>query len=264
MCLGLLWKQLERWICDRPLKGGEVIHPAYTIEHCFGKGGYGIVYLCKDVHTQRTYALKQLRPSKAGKAKETDRFQKEIEMLARMEHKQIPRLIHHSVKGEKAYYVMEHVEGMNLEERLFLEKQTFTERESLLIFSRLLTIVDYLHEQNIFHGDIRPPNILMNAQEVYLIDFGLAEKVSSEDSEESSVRRQDDFFDLGEVLLFLLYSQFTGKKDKRKSWLEELTLHKETESLIKRLLGISQIYAQVKNIREDAGRALQALGVGAS
>ncbi len=244
---------------DRPLENGALVPPGYKIEQCFGRGGYGIVYLCKDVHSLESYALKQLRPSKARKAKEMARFREEVELLSKIQHKQIPGLIYHSITEERAFYVMQRVEGINLEETLFIENQTFTEREALMIFSELLKIVEYLHDRLIFHSDIRPPNMIVRGQEVFLIDFGLAKTVPPGDQEELRLRTQDDFFDLGETLLFMLYSEFKGKTNKKKSWLEELTLKEETKRLIKRLLGIDPVYDQVETIRKELNAALQAV-----
>ncbi len=256
-----MWKKLTRWIYDRPLEDGAIVPPRYKIEQCFGSGGYGIVYLCKDVHSLESYALKQLRPSKARKAKEIARFREEIELLEKIQHRQIPGLIYHSITEERAFYVMQLVEGVNLEEKLFIEKQTFTEQEALMIFSELLKIVESLHDRLIFHTDIRPPNMIVRGHEVFLIDFGLAKTVSPEDQEELRLRRQDDFFDLGETLLFMLYSEFKGKTSKKKSWLEELTMKKETKRLIKRLLGIDPVFDQAEDIRNELNAALQAVKV---
>ncbi|MCY8282001.1 serine/threonine protein kinase, partial [Bacillus inaquosorum] len=60
-------KQLKKLLFDRPLKDGDLLNNQYRIEECLGMGGYGLVYLCTDIHTQTPYVLKQLRPTKAKK-----------------------------------------------------------------------------------------------------------------------------------------------------------------------------------------------------
>jgi serine/threonine-protein kinase len=160
----------------------------------------------------------------------------------------------------QSYYVMNKVDAPNLEDLLFLQKSEFTELESLILTYELLSILDYLHENLIFHSDIRPPNVLVKNGEVFLIDFGLAKKISPKDSVDMESRRQDDFFDLGECLLFLLYSQFKGKPNKKSSWLEELSIGKETENIIKRLLGIKEVYSTTDHIREDLVKAIDCQG----
>lgn len=109
---------------------------------------------------------------------------------------------------------MQLIEGENIEELLFFQKQPFTELMALQLLSQLLGIVEYLHDRFIFHSDIRTPNIIINDGSLCLIDFGLAKQLTPEETEEIKIRKQDDFFDLGETLLFLLYSQYKGKKKK--------------------------------------------------
>ncbi|PRP53596.1 serine/threonine protein kinase [Bacillus halotolerans] len=252
-------KQLKKLLFDRPLNNGVILNNQYKIEECLGMGGYGLVYVCTDVHTQTPYVLKQLRPTKAKKQKERVRFQQEIGLLKSISHPQIPAFIEDFIIDGQAYYVMQLVEGDNIEELLFFQKQPFTELMALQLMSQLLDIVEYLHERLIFHTDIRTPNIMMNHGNVYLIDFGLAKQLSHEEDEELKLRKQDDFFDLGETLLFLLYSQYKGKKKKNATWLEELTLTKEVTLLLKKLLGIDEEYQHTASIREDLKRAIQSV-----
>ncbi|MGR0119883.1 serine/threonine-protein kinase [Bacillus halotolerans] len=252
-------KKLKKLLFDRPLKNGLLLNNQYKIEECLGMGGYGLVYVCTDVHTQTPYVLKQLRPTKAKKQKERVRFQQEIGLLKSINHPQIPAFIEDFSIDGQAYYVMQLVEGDNIEELLFFQKQPFTELMALQLVSQLLDIVEYLHERLIFHTDIRTPNIMMNHGNVYLIDFGLAKQLSHEEDEELKLRKQDDFFDLGETLLFLLYSQYKGKKKKNATWLEELTLTKEVTLLLKKLLGIDEEYQHTASIREDLKRAIQSV-----
>ncbi|MCY8981561.1 serine/threonine-protein kinase [Bacillus halotolerans] len=252
-------KQLKKLLFDRPLKNGVILNNQYKIEECLGMGGYGLVYVCTDVHTQTPYVLKQLRPTKAKKQKERVRFQQEIGLLKSINHPQIPAFIEDFIIDGQAYYVMQLVEGDNIEELLFFQKQPFTELMALQLISQLLDIVEYLHERLIFHTDIRTPNIMMNHGNVCLIDFGLAKQLSHEEDEELKLRKQDDFFDLGETLLFLLYSQYKGKKKKNATWLEELTLTKEVTLLLRKLLGIDEEYQHTASIREDLKRAIQSV-----
>ncbi|UTL72948.1 serine/threonine-protein kinase [Bacillus halotolerans] len=252
-------KQLKKLLFDRPLKNGVLLNNQYKIEECHGMGGYGLVYVCTDVHTQTPYVLKQVRPTKAKKQKERVRFQQEIGLLKSINHPQIPAFIEDFIIDGQACYVMQLVEGDNIEELLFFQKQPFTEPMALQLMSQLLDIVEYLHERLIFHTDIRTPNIMMNHGNVYLIDFGLAKQLSHEEDEELKLRKQDDFFDLGETLLFLLYSQYKGKKKKNATWLEELTLTKEVTLLLKKLLGIDEEYQHTASIREDLKRAIQSV-----
>ncbi|MGD2432551.1 serine/threonine protein kinase [Bacillus velezensis] len=252
-------KQLKKQLFDRPLQNGVTLHHQYRIEECLGMGGYGLVYLCTDILTQTPYVLKQLRPTKAKKEKEKVRFQQKIKLLKSIHYPQIPDFIDDFIIDVQAYYVMQLIEGENIEELLFFQKQPFTELMALQLLSQLLGIVEYLHDRFIFHSDIRTPNIIINDGRLCLIDFGLAKQLTPEETEEIEIRKQDDFFDLGETLLFLLYSQYKGKKKKNGTWLEELTLTNEITLLLKKLLGIDEEYQHTAFIREDLNRAIQSV-----
>ncbi|MEC1154489.1 serine/threonine protein kinase [Cytobacillus horneckiae] len=255
----MYWKKIIQSIYDRPLKHDVILKNSYRIDKCLGTGGYGIIYQCTDVKAQKRYVLKQLRPSKARRKKETERFLKEVELMKSFKHKQIPELFDSFTMGDQTFYVMELIDGINLEDWLFTQDEQFSELEALKLISQLLYILEYLHAHHIFHSDIRPPNIILMNNEVYLIDFGLAKKVSTENIDELKARRQDDFFDLGECLLFLLYSNFKEKTNRQRSWMEELTLSTETQILIKKLLGICEVYQDAQKIRRDLQQAIHTL-----
>ena len=72
------------------------------------------------------------------------------------------------------FYVMSFIEGDNLEDQIFFKKNTFNEKESLLVLTHLLELVDYLHKKDIYHQDLRIPNMLLKNKELFLIDFGLS------------------------------------------------------------------------------------------
>jgi len=251
------WKFLLKWIYDRPLEKGALLGDTFRIDKCVGMGGYGIIYKCTNIETGKKVVAKQLRPSKALKKKERLRFLSEMDLLSSLNHKQIPRLLDTIHTNKETFYIMEHVEGLNIEDLLFYKKRTFSELEALRIIDKLLTAVDYLHSENIFHDDIRPPNILLQEDKLFLIDYGLAKKVI--DSKTAAERKQDDFYDIGECLLFLLYSSYTGKRKRKGTWLEELALNEATVKLLKKLLGIEEGYRDVQSVREDVDETIKKL-----
>ena len=169
------------------------------------------------------------------------------------------------------FYVMSLIEGENLEDHIFYSKKTFNEKESLLILDQLLELVDYLHKKNIYHQDLRIPNILLKNNEPFLIDFGLSKQRVSVDpfqSPSSSLHnkqedilemKQQDYYDLGEILLYLLYTTYSFKNKKALPWTEELSLEKETVYLLKRLLQIKEPYSTISEISTDLHAALKAI-----
>lgn len=253
------WKRIIEWIYDYPHKKGVLLHDKYKIDEVLGMGGYGIIYRCIDIGSNKNCVLKQLRPSKARRTKEKERFHTETEIMRAINHSQIPQLVDYFTINSQSYYVMQEVRGTNLEDVLFAQKRTFSEVDALLLVEKLLYILDYLHDKLIFHGDIRPPNIILHHEEIYLIDFGLAKQLDAHNKEEILIKKQDDFFDLADILLFILYSQYKGKRSRRKSWLEELTLSSGTVFFLKKLLGINEPYTNNDDIHKDLQLAIQAL-----
>lgn len=253
----MIWKILLKWIYDRPLQKGELLGNSYRMEKCVGMGGYGLIYRCTHIDTNKQYVAKQLRPSKALKQKEKQRFLQEIKLISSLNHHQIPRLFDTIESDKEVFYVMEYIDGLNIEDLLFYEKQTFSEIDALKLIQKLLDALAYLHDKHIYHHDIRPPNILIKENNLYLIDYGLAKLAS--DPKEAEVLKQDDFFDIGECLLYLLYSTYTGKRKRKASWLSELELNEETTNIIKKLLGIDKGYQEIQSIRYDVDNAIKKL-----
>ena len=88
---------------------------------------------------------------------------------------------------------MSFIEGDNLEDEIFYHKKSFNEKEALHILAQLLELVDYLHKKDIYHQDLRIPNLLLKNKELFLIDFGLAKHgVVKEPSSSSSHKTRMD------------------------------------------------------------------------
>ena len=228
-------------------------------------GSYGIVYLCKDLKTKENTVVKQLRPSKRRNKKEIELFENEISVLRRLNHQNIPVLYETFSLDKHLFYAMSFIDGDNLEDEIFYHKKTFNEREALGILAQLLELVDYLHNKDIYHQDLRIPNLLLKNTELFLIDFGLAKHgVVNEQSPSSSQKQEwiqemklQDYYDLGEILLYLLYTTYTSKNKKALPWTEELSLEKETVHLLKRLLQINEPYTNTSEIAADLQAAMK-------
>ncbi|WP_043934729.1 serine/threonine protein kinase [Bacillus sp. EB01] len=251
---------------DKPIKKGTVLNERYEIVNVIGAGSYGLVYLCKELKTNETRVLKQLRPSKRRNKKEIALFENEISVLRMVNHKNIPRLFEAFTTNGHFFYIMSFIEGDNLEEQIFFSKKIFNEEESLQVLTQLLELVDYLHKEDIYHQDLRIPNILVKNTELFLIDFGLTKHEAAVDPFHPSPNnqknilelKQQDYYDLGEILLYLLYTTYSSKNKKALPWTEELSLEKETVYLLKRLLEINEPYLNSSEISNDLFAALKA------
>lgn len=263
-------RKAYQFFVDVPFKAETVLNNRYEVLRVIGTGSYGIVYLCKDLKSEENRVVKQLRPSKRRKKKEVELFERETSILRTLQHKNMPTFYEAFSSDGSLFYVMSFIEWDNLEDQIFSNKKTFNENESLVFLEKLLEIIDYLHQKNIFHQDLRIPNILVKNNEPFLIDFGLSkQRVSVAPIQKpSSIRlsklegtlemKQQDYYDLGEVLLYLLYTTYSSKKKKALPWTEELSLEKETVYLLQRLLQLKDSYSTCSGILADLRTAIKA------
>jgi serine/threonine protein kinase len=144
----------------------------YRIERELGRGGMATVYLARDLRHGRRVALKVLHPELSA-VLGTERFLKEIELTAHLQHPHILPLFDSGSVNGTVYYVMPFIEGESLRDRLQREKQ-LPIRDVLHIASEVASALDYAHRRGIIHRDIKPENILLQDGTALVADFGIA------------------------------------------------------------------------------------------
>jgi len=149
----------------------------YKIERELGQGGMATVYLAEDLKHRRKVAIKVLRPELAAVIG-ADRFVREIQTIAALQHPHILGLIDSGEVNGTAYYVMPFVEGESLRDRLSREKQ-LPIPDAVRIATEVASALDYAHRHNVIHRDIKPENILLHDGSALVADFGIALAVSS-------------------------------------------------------------------------------------
>ncbi|ASN03583.1 serine/threonine protein kinase [Virgibacillus necropolis] len=254
-------KKTYHLLVDRPYPTQAIVADRYKILKTLGMGSFGITYLCEDLTSGTNCVLKQMRPSKNKSKSGQQLYHNEISILGSLYHPCIPKLYHHFPYENHLFYTMEFIDGSNLEDVLFAEHSKFKEKDALLLLKQILDIIEYLHFENIVHNDIRIPNMMLWDENLYLIDFGLASKLDGHENGAKGTRErmeliQDDFYDLGDVLLYLLYSFYVPLDRKSRPWTEELTLQPSTKHILERLLAIKDPYENTSDIRKDLDQAL--------
>ncbi len=151
--------------------------PAYDVERPLGEGGMALVFLAHDRKHQRAVAVKLLRPELAA-AMGPDRFLREIEIAARLQHPHILPLYDSGEADGLLYYIMPYVEGESLRERLDREKQ-LSLGHAVEIARQVASALAYAHSRDLVHRDIKPENILLTGGEVVLADFGIARAITA-------------------------------------------------------------------------------------
>lgn len=175
------------------LQNGNVVRDRYVIEGLLGKGGFGAVYLVRDLRVKgNRFALKEvIDPNKHDR----ERFAFEGEVLRRLDHYALPRVyrVFEDERHFRVYLLMDYIEGPNLETlRLQQSEKRFPLARIMQLLAPIVDGVSYLHQQNppIIHRDIKPANIVVptNGENTVLVDFGIA-KEYEEDSTTTAIRR---------------------------------------------------------------------------
>lgn len=148
----------------------------YTIAREVGRGGMATVYLAQDLRHNRPVALKVLHPELA-KSLGPERFLREIQIAARLQHPHIVPLYDSGQAGDLLYYVMPFIEGESLRQQL--ERTGRLPLEDAVRLARgIAAALDYAHRQQVVHRDIKPENVMLHEGEAMVTDFGIAKAVT--------------------------------------------------------------------------------------
>ncbi len=206
-----------------------MLHNRYTVIRKIGQGGMGAVYEVADTRlANKPFALKEMSVSTLKEPQEQAQaraaFEHEVEILARLDHLNIPRITDFFTEHNKYYIVMELVKGITLEQYMQREAQSCSEQQVRIWALQLCDVLGYLHGQQppVIFRDLKPANIMLvpNGQ-LKLIDFGIARLFKSgkvadtqhigthgyappEQYGESQTDPRSDIYSLGVVLHHLL------------------------------------------------------------
>ncbi len=148
----------------------------YAIERELGRGGMATVYLARDLRHGRTVAIKLLQPE-ITTSLTAERFLREIQITAKLQHPNILGLFDSGAEDGLCYYVMPHVEGESLRDRLLWDKMLSVDN-AVQVAIEVTSALAYAHSRGVVHRDIKPENILFSAGHAIVADFGIARAVS--------------------------------------------------------------------------------------
>lgn len=166
---------------------GALLHERYQLVREIGQGGFGVVYLTRDMKRhRRLVAIKQINIGKLSARESidaTDSYNREVTLLSRLRHRRLPRLYDHFTDPEHWYLVLSYIEGQTLD--VYLQGQqnkTLPIKKVVDIGIQLCDALNYLHTQQppIIFRDVKPANIMQTSRgQIYLIDFGIARQFNS-------------------------------------------------------------------------------------
>lgn len=160
-----------------PAELNEIMHEGrYLAEEVIGQGGMGVVYKGIQVSLQRPVAIKVMKCGSGGHYGFEDRFRREAQAMAQLNHPNIVTIFDYGHLGsEYLYFIMEHVDGTDLAE--VMRSGGMTPQLTVLLLPQICQALEYAHSRGIVHRDIKPANIMISRQgEVKVTDFGLAKK----------------------------------------------------------------------------------------
>ena len=138
-------------------------------------GGFGKVFLAKEVSSNKEYAIKEISVKNFSN-EDLYNISREYMILKEMSHKNIINFHTFFTYDNKFYTVMDYAKGGELS-NLLEEKKKLSEEESKFIFKQIYNAVCYIHGKNIIHRDLKPNNILFLDKErthIVIIDFGIS------------------------------------------------------------------------------------------
>ncbi|MGH7538255.1 MAG: serine/threonine-protein kinase, partial [Gemmatimonadales bacterium] len=148
----------------------------YTISRELGGGGMSRVFTALEVELGRTVVIKVLPPEMAAGVS-AERFRREVQLAARLQHPHIVPLLTAGAAGDLLYYIMPHVEGESLRGRLARDRE-LPIAEAVRILREVTDALAYAHAHGIVHRDIKPDNVLLSGKHAQVTDFGVAKAVS--------------------------------------------------------------------------------------
>ncbi|HKE49088.1 MAG TPA: protein kinase [Rhodanobacteraceae bacterium] len=151
----------------------------YRLIGAIARGGAGVVYRAWQPDLRRTVALKMLLPSRLGTKDARDRFRREAEVMASLDHPGILPVYEVGVDGEQPWFSMKLAEGGNLAEHVERLRGDF--RASARLVADIARAVAHAHARGVLHRDLKPSNIVFDAAGQPLVtDFGLARFIAED------------------------------------------------------------------------------------
>ena len=169
-----------------PQRLAAALSDRYVVEREIGAGGMATVYLARDLRHKRLVALKVIRPELGGR-EGVERFLREIELAARLQHPHIlpvfdSGVVNDTIGNPLPYFVMPYVEGETLRQLLQREGR-LPVPAATTIAAEVADALAYAHGKGVVHRDIKPENILLAGGEAVVADFGIARALSAAGAE---------------------------------------------------------------------------------
>ena len=170
---------------------GTVIDGKYEVLREIGRGGMSVVYLAMDTHLNKQWAVKEIRKKGSGKNDEivVNSLLAEANMMKRLDHPSLPRIVDIIDNGVTIYVVMDYIEGESLD-KILLEYGAQPEEKVINWAMQIADALAYLHSQKppIIYRDMKPANVMLKPEgNIKIIDFGIAREYKEQNLADTTV-----------------------------------------------------------------------------
>ena len=179
---------------------GSVVGGRFKIVDTIGKGGMGVVWLASDRNLGKYWAIKEIKVNEGSTDRDKririERLYSEADMMKRLDHPAMPRIVDLITEASTLYVVMDYVNGTSLDRELKRNKGPFDQELVISWAIQLCDVLGYLHGQNppVVYRDMKPSNVMLCSDGlVKLIDFGIAREYKPGQSSDTQVLGTPDY-----------------------------------------------------------------------
>ena len=170
---------------------GTIISGKYEVLREIGRGGMSVVYLAMDTHLNKQWAVKEIRKRGSGKHDEivVNSLLAEANLMKRLDHPSLPRIVDIIDNGTTIYVVMDYIEGESLD-KILLEYGVQPEEKVINWAMQIADALSYLHSQKppIIYRDMKPANVMLKPEgNIKIIDFGIAREYKEQNLADTTV-----------------------------------------------------------------------------
>ena len=170
---------------------GTVIDGKYEVLREIGRGGMSVVYLAMDTHLNKQWAVKEIRKKGNDKndASVVNSLLAEANMMKRLDHPALPRIVDIIDNGVTIYVVMDYIEGESMD-KILLEYGAQPEEKVINWAMQIADALSYLHSQKppIIYRDMKPANVMLKPEgNIKIIDFGIAREYKEQNLADTTV-----------------------------------------------------------------------------
>jgi serine/threonine protein kinase len=185
----------------------------YRIKREVGHGGMAAVFLAEDIHLGREVALKVFWPRPGETQDFLRRFAREARVLAQLDHPNILPVYDYGEQGELAYLVTPYMSGGTLKEVL-RKRRAFPPSEATELICQVLSALQYAHDRNLIHRDIKPGNLLFKGNgNLVLADFGLVKVLQGEQGDDTQLHTLSQSGQITGTPEYMAPEQINGKAE---------------------------------------------------